>query len=75
MTKAVEKESSVNDVKIIKDLPKKKKKIRKKKKKSIMVCLLRFNWVLTSFELELNTQKRNDYRKVNKFKGSFKLKS
>lgn len=47
MTKAVEKESSVNDVKIIKDFPKKKKKIRKKKKKSIMVCLLRFNWVLT----------------------------
>ena len=52
MTKAVEKEieSSLNDVKIIKDLPKKKRKIRKKKKKSIMVCLLCFNWVLTSSE-------------------------
>ena len=52
MTKAAEKEieSSLNDVKIIKDLPKKKRKIRKKKKKSIMVCLLCFNWVLTSFE-------------------------
>ena len=52
MTKAVEKEieSSLNDVKIIKDFPKKKRKIRKKKKKSIMVCLLCFNWVLTSFE-------------------------